>query len=246
MEPRRSYRAAVSQLAAAQKSGAGVPAYLRWVNRGLGRRAAAAAWVLGLTPNMVTVLSALLSCCGLVVIAFLPGSWAASCSAAALLLAGFALDSADGQLARLSGTGSAAGEWLDHVVDAARLPLVHLAVAAHLYRANEPLWVVMGAVAFLVLSSVWFFAQTLAEKLSPPSAPGADSPTWVSFIRLPYDPGFLYLTVALLAIRPAFVLAYLALFVVTAAVASMSLVRKYRSLAQLQPRPAAAGRVVQP
>jgi phosphatidylglycerophosphate synthase len=250
-EPRRSYRAAVSRLAAVQKSGAGVPAYLRWVNRGLGRRAAAAAWVLGLTPNMVTVLSALLSGCGLVIIAFLPGSWAASCSAAGFLLAGFALDSADGQLARLTGTGSTAGEWLDHVVDAARLPLVHLAVAAHLYRANEPLWVVMGAVAFLVVSSVWFFAQTLAEKLSPPSAPvasapGAGNPIWVSFIKLPYDPGFLYLTVALLAIRPAFVLVYLALFVITAAVASLSLVGKYRSLTQLRPQsmPSGSGTLV--
>jgi phosphatidylglycerophosphate synthase len=149
-------------------------------------------------------------------------------------------------LARLTSTGSAAGEWLDHVVDAARLPLVHLAVAAHLYRANEPLWIVMGAVAFLVLSSVWFFAQTLAEKLSPPNAPGAVAPTWVSFLKLPYDPGFLYLAITLLAIRPAFVLVYLALFAVTAAVASMSLVRKYRSLAQLPPQPAATGRVVQP
>jgi phosphatidylglycerophosphate synthase len=224
------YRWAVAHLATQQKPGAGVPAYLRWVNRGLGRRAAAAAFVLRLTPNLVTALSAILSLTALVLLATLPASPLSAATATALLLAGYALDSADGQLARLTGRGSIAGEWLDHVVDAARLPLFHLAVAVHLFRAGEEHWVVLAAIAFLILSSVWFFAQTLAEKLSPLAPVGSDAPAWVSFIKLPYDVGLLYATVALLSFRPAFVTAYLAVFVVTALVAMLSLARKYAFL----------------
>nr|WP_218869225.1 CDP-alcohol phosphatidyltransferase family protein [Leifsonia psychrotolerans] len=222
-------------MTSAQKSGSGVPAYLRWINRRLGRQAAAYAYVLGLTPNIVTALSALLSLVALAMIAFAPSTVGVAMGATALLLAGYALDSADGQLARLTGTGSLAGEWLDHVVDAARLPLFHLAVAVHFFRAGETEWVVMVALGFVVLSSVWFFAQTLADKLLvgsgvPAREHPADSPVWVSFLKLPIDVGFLYLGVALLAARDAFLIFYLGLFAVTVLVAALSLSRKYRAL----------------
>ena len=46
----------------------------------------------------------------------------------ACLVLGYALDAADGQLARLRGGGSPAGEWLDHMVDAAKISSLHLAV----------------------------------------------------------------------------------------------------------------------
>lgn len=227
---RRTYSAAVGRLAAAQKSGAGVPAYLRWVNRSLGRRAAAAAYVLKLTPNMVTALSALLSLGALVVIAFVPASLGWALTAPALLLAGYALDSADGQLARLTGAGSVAGEWLDHVVDAARLPLFHLAVAVHVFREEGPLWLVGVALLFMLLASVWFFAQTLAEKLSVESPTAENSPPWVSLVKLPWDVGLLYLIVAFIAHPPVFSVVYSMLFSITALVALFSLRRKYRAL----------------
>ena len=47
------FRDAFSALNAAQKPGMGVPAYTRWVNRRLGRYAAAAAYALRWTPNAV-------------------------------------------------------------------------------------------------------------------------------------------------------------------------------------------------
>lgn len=232
----RSYRSAIEQLASAQKPGAGVPAYMRWVNRRLGRYAAAAAFVLNLTPNAVTAIGALLSGVALVVIAALNPSPGASVVAAGLLLAGFVLDSADGQLARLTRTGSVAGEWLDHVVDATRLPLIHLAIAVHLFRAGASLWLVTAALTFLVLSSAWFFAQTLAEKLSTaPADASAEAPAWVSFLKIPYDPAILYVAVALLAVPAAFATLYLALFVVTALVAALSLQRKYEALKGVAP-----------
>ena len=227
---RTGYSAAVGRLAAAQKSGAGVPAYLRWVNRGLGRRAAAAAYVVKLTPNRLTALSAVLSLIALAVIAFVPVSLGWALTAMVLLLAGYALDSADGQLARLTGTGSVAGEWLDHVVDAARLPLFHLAVAVHVFREEGPLWLVGVALLFMLLASVWFFAQTLAEKLSVVAPTAENSPPWVSFVKLPWDVGLLYLIVAFIALPPVFSVVYSALFAITALVALLSFRRKYRGL----------------
>ncbi|PJJ72440.1 phosphatidylglycerophosphate synthase [Diaminobutyricimonas aerilata] len=233
---RPRYRLGRSRLRDAQKSGAGVPAYLRWVNRGLGRQAAAVAYTLGLTPGAVTAASALVSLAAIVVLvtAPLPGTWAVLASV--LLLVGYALDSADGQLARLTGTASRAGEWLDHVVDAVRLPLLHAALAWALIRIDAPAWSVAVALAFAVLASSWFFSQTLAEKLAPPERSASDAPAWVSFVKLPYDTGTLYLLVIALIWLPAFLVLYTALFAGTLVVAAGSLRRKYRMLAE-QPAP---------
>ncbi|RZU63987.1 phosphatidylglycerophosphate synthase [Microterricola gilva] len=237
-----SYRAAVARLASAQKSGAGQPAYLRWVNRPLGRRAAAAASVLGLSPNAVTLLSALCSLAALLLIALLPPTIAVALGATALLLAGYALDSADGQLARLTGSGSLAGEWLDHVVDAARLPLFHLAIAVHFFRWSDSFWLVGAALGYMLLSSVWFFAQTLAEKLGQAGSAESDAPVWMSFVKTPYDVGTVYLTVLALPFPALFATLYLLLFAFTLAVAALSFRRKYRMLAaQSRPATASAG-----
>lgn len=234
-----SYRAAVARLASAQKSGAGQPAYLRWVNRPLGRRAAAAAFVLGLSPNAVTLLSGLCSLAALLLIALLPPTMGVALGATALLLAGYALDSADGQLARLTGTGSLAGEWLDHVVDAARLPLFHLAIAIHFFRWGDSFWLVGAALGYMLLSSVWFFAQTLAEKLGERGPDAPDAPVWMSFVKAPYDVGTVNLIVLALPFPSVFAALYLALFAFTLGVAALSLRRKYRTLAA-ETRPAQA------
>ena len=221
----------------AQKSGVGVPAYLRWVNRGLGRRAAAVAYVLRWSPNQVTGLSMILS----VARNGCPCLGSADCGDGTrcqlLLLAGYALDSADGQLARLTGTGSAAGEYLDHVADAMRLPAFHLAVAVYLLRAFDGAWPLFIALAFAVLSSAWFFAQILADKMGVQQAKQSgdkQASTWVSFVKLPYDAGVLYLLVSLAAWPTVFLLGYSLIFVVNVVVAAGSIGRKYRVLSQRQ------------
>lgn len=231
----RTYRSALGALSAAQKSGAGVPAYLRWVNRGLGRKAAAVSYVFGLTPNVVTLISALASLSGMLLIAFTPPRWETSVAAVLLLLLGYALDSADGQLARLTKSGSAAGEWLDHVVDAVRLPAFHLAIAASFMLRPDPgdRWPAAVALVFMIVASVWFFGQILAASLSksPASAPGSDAALWVSFAKIPYDVSFLYLIILTLPLVGLFSALYISLFCVTVLVAVVSLLRKYRSLA---------------
>lgn len=232
----RSYRAAMAALTTAQKSGAGVPAYLRWVNRPLGKRLAAVAFVLRMSPAAVTGISGLVSLAGVLLLAVAPPNEGTALGVTALLLGGYALDSADGQLARLTQSGSVAGEWLDHVVDAARLPSVHLGVAVSLARRGTPAadWASLVAVSFMVLVSAWFFGQILAEKLGRDGQgrPGASAPTWVSWAKLPYDVGFLYMMMLLLPFVDVFLILYVGLFLLNLSVAAASMRRKYRSLVE--------------
>lgn len=116
------------ELRGAQKSSKGVSLYSRYVNRPAGRLLAAGAYRAGLTPNQVTMISALFTFSSIVAVALVEPSWWLGVAVYAGLVVGFAFDSADGQLARLTGRGGPDGEWLDHVVDCAKMILVHSAV----------------------------------------------------------------------------------------------------------------------
>ena len=67
--PERTFRAGFDALKAAQKTSKGAPAYSRFVNRPFGRALAAIAYVLGRTPNQLTVLSAACTYSALAIIA---------------------------------------------------------------------------------------------------------------------------------------------------------------------------------
>ena len=155
-----TYREALAGLAAAQKPNYGVPAYSRFVNRPAGRRLAALAAAYGATPTQVTVASAVASGIGIAVIAAGRPVWYQGLAVAVALVVGYALDAADGQLARYTGAGSAAGEWLDHSVDAVKISALHLAVLVSLYRADVVaerwLWAPMV---------VWYMPVMNAERL---------------------------------------------------------------------------------
>ncbi|MBF5080366.1 CDP-alcohol phosphatidyltransferase family protein [Quadrisphaera sp. INWT6] len=164
---RPTYRDSLRRLQAAQKSAQGAPIYSRFVNRPLGRRLAAVAHVLGMTPNQVTASSAVATGAAVVAVAVLPSAWWKGLLVAALLVLGYALDAADGQLARLRGGGSLAGEWLDHVVDAAKTASLHLAVAVGAYRTFDALaegWLLVPLV-FSAVASTWFFTIILNDHL---------------------------------------------------------------------------------
>src|SRR5688572_6062190 len=109
-----SYAAAVERLASAQKGSRNAPAYSRWVNRPLGRRFAAMAYVAGLTPDRVTGISGCFTFARIGVLALADPHPLVGLLVGVLLVIGYALDSADGQLARLRGGGTLRGEWLDH------------------------------------------------------------------------------------------------------------------------------------
>lgn len=222
-------------LTSAQKPGAGVPAYLRWINRPLGGRFALLAANWEWSPNGVTALSALFGFAGIgVLVGWTNG--AAGPVAAALLLIGYILDSADGQLARIQGRGGPAGEWLDHVVDGVRAPLVHIAVAIHLLRTDAPEWLAVVAASFSALVSAWFLSQLLAEKLLPKAPPPANDGSrgiLDSFVKQPQDPSTTYFMLALIGLTVVFTIAYTVLFVWLLLIFALSLRRKHFQLTAL-------------
>jgi phosphatidylglycerophosphate synthase len=216
------FGSALRRLADAQKSSKGGPAYSVWVNRRLGRYAAAAAYSLGLTPNLVTALSAACSAAAVALIVLTSGWWT-GIGAALLLVLGYLLDSADGQLARLQGGGSLAGEWLDHMVDSVKITVVHLAVLVHLYRFDDldTAWLLVP-VGFTVVAVSLFFAQLLNEQLRrnkliatrPQEVGVVEQASFASsMLKLPSDYGVLCWSFVLLGAPDLFLAVYTFLFV---------------------------------
>ncbi|MBD9231961.1 MAG: CDP-alcohol phosphatidyltransferase family protein, partial [Rothia mucilaginosa] len=164
-----TFSSTLRSLEAAQKPGIGVPAYTRWVNRRVARYFAAAAVALGITPNGVTAISAACSAAGLIVLITCPPTVGVGICAAMLFALGYGLDSADGQVARVTGASSPAGEWLDHVVDSIRVPSVHMAtlLSFFLYPAHYSFsgshafngWLIAMPMIFTALTAGHFMSQ---------------------------------------------------------------------------------------
>lgn len=244
--PGTRYRETVAQLAAAQKSRKGAPAYSVLVNRRLGRLLAAAAHHTGLTPNVVTLLSAAASFSGIAVLAVSSPSWTVGGVVCALLVLGYALDAADGQLARLRGGGSPSGEWLDHMVDSLKISSLHLAVLVHTYRHGEleDRWLLVP-VGYAAVAAVSFFAQILNEQLvrnhggpSVVSEPGGTERASLvrSVLKVPTDYGLLCLVFVLLGAPDVFLVAYGAMFAGSAGYLAVALVKWYGDVRGLDPR----------
>ncbi len=198
------YRAALARLSGVQKTAKGAPAYSRFVNRWLGRRLAAAAYVWGWTPNQVTAVSACFTFAGIAALATFPPTLLLAALVTAALVIGYALDSADGQLARLRGGGSAAGEWLDHVVDSIKTSTIHVAVLISMFRFFdfESVWPLLVPVTFAGVAATWFFAVFLTDQLrrahsvasgQPMPTATTTAPLVRSLLVLPTDYGVLCL-----------------------------------------------------
>ncbi|MEJ8642402.1 CDP-alcohol phosphatidyltransferase family protein [Streptomyces sp. MS1.HAVA.3] len=231
---------ALQELRGAQKSAKGVSLYSRFVNRPAGRYLAAASYALGLTPNQVTLVSAAFSFAAVAAVALAAPSWGLGIAVWAALAVGFAFDSADGQLARLRGGGSAAGEWLDHVVDCAKLTALHTCVLIAFYRFPEEYGIAGGAGGWLLVplgfqfaSVVTFFGGLLTEKLKPKPAPGspAASPSTLRAVALlPVDYGVFCLVFLLLGGGKLFAWAYAGLGVVAGLFLLAFLAKWFREL----------------
>lgn len=243
--------ATVRRLASAQKGAArGAPAYSLFVNRPLGRVPAALAFRLGWTPNQVTALSAVLSLAGVLVLSLAPLSLTMGIAVWLLLAGGYVLDSADGQLARLRGGGSPAGEWLDHVIDAWKISSVHLAVLVMLFRQvdlAQPAWLLVP-VGFTVVAAVSFFAMILNDLLKAryPTvpAPSRASTPLRSIAGLPTDYGVLCLSFVLLGLPAVFLAVYSALLAANTLYLGLALVKWYGDMRVLgtQPTPSSTAR----
>lgn len=235
--------AAVRRLRSAQKSSKGAPLYSLYVNRPLGRVFAAAAYQVRLTPNQVTGISAVFTFTGIAALALLPAQWWVGLLVAGCLVLGYALDSADGQLARLRGGGSRTGEWLDHMIDSAKICSLHLAVLITMARSfslEQQAWLLVPMV-FCVASVVNFFGMLLVELLvrehraaTGQARPAPTRATPVrSMLKIPTDYGVLCLAFALLGAPALFLGVYTFLAAGTLGYLSLIVVKWYRDVSRL-------------
>lgn len=243
---RPTRREVVSRLARSQKSNRGAAAYSRWVNRRAGRQIAAVAYLLGLTPNQVSAISALFTFSAIAALAVLHPGWPLAILAALVLLIGYAFDSADGQLARLRGGGSPAGEWLDHVLDSIKVSAIHISIAIMWFRFYHfahaaTLLVPLG---FAVTSAVFFFAMILSDMLrrierasaggtpvtTSSVSPDEPAPVLRSLIVLPNDYGVLCLSIVLVPLRNVFIAVYTSLLAANVLFLLAGCVRWYREM----------------
>jgi phosphatidylglycerophosphate synthase len=107
-----------------------------------------AMWTRG-TPNQITWLALLLGLGAATCFAF--GSWGWLLTGAVLYHVSFILDCMDGKLARLTGSGSVFGAWLDYVFDRVRVLACAVALMGGQYVRTEQvvyLWLAL-AVVFL-------------------------------------------------------------------------------------------------
>ncbi|MEU1471067.1 CDP-alcohol phosphatidyltransferase family protein [Streptomyces sp. NPDC005761] len=240
----KSTGAVLRELRGAQKPAKGVSLYSRYVNRPAGRVFAAVAYRLGMTPNQVTLTSAVFTFAALAAVALVRPAWGLGVLVCLGLAVGFALDSADGQLARLTGRGGLDGEWLDHVVDCAKMILVHTVVLISFYRYFGPdsdAWLLLP-LGFLFVAVLTFCAGLLREQLGKAaarSAPaGAASPGPASRLRavalLPADYGVFCLVFLLLGDETAFRTGYAVLAAVHALFLVAFLGKWFRELRALR------------
>lgn len=232
------------ELRGAQKPSKGVSLYSRYVNRPAGRLLAAGAYRLGLTPNQVTATSAAFTFAAIAAVALLEPSWWLGVAVHAGLAVGFAFDSADGQLARLTGRGGPDGEWLDHVVDCAKMILVHSAVLISFHRFGGlpgEGWLLLP-LGFLFVAVLTFCAGLLREQLGRAAARAAPVPAGAaapaSRVRavalLPADYGVFCLVFLLLGAPGAFRAGYAALAAVHAVFLVAFLAKWFRELKTLR------------
>jgi phosphatidylglycerophosphate synthase len=184
------------QLAGSQKKGAGTPAYTRFVNRWLGRLFASILACFNTSPNIVSLVSGLITITSLLLFTIIEDITIIKSSLLVIsLYFAYALDSSDGQLARLLNKQSKQGEWLDHTLDAIKIPLSH-GVAIYLIYNNSipnPGWIIFY-LAILSFACANFLSGILKSKLKPNNSTNINmlskhKTSIRSFLTLPLDYG---------------------------------------------------------
>ena len=175
-------------------------------------------------------------------LAALPASGWLGLAVTVALALGYALDSADGQVARLRGGGSAAGEWLDHVVDAVKSSSLHAAVLLSAYRflpEAQRGWLLLP-LGFLVVGTVSFAVFLLNDLLKAArlrrdttSVIRTGSTPLRSLLGAPTDYGVLVHVFLLLGLPAAFLTVYGLLFAASACYLAVALPKWFRDMSDL-------------
>lgn len=201
---------------------------------------AAFAHTIGLTPNQVSVVSAVFTFTGIVLLATVPPSIGLGIAVWLLLAIGYAWDSADGQVARLRGGGSLVGEWLDHIFDAAKLVSLHIAVAIGAYRffdLDSALWLLVPLI-FSIVATTTFFGMILNDLLRarqgvPQAAQAGGSSPLRAILGIPTDYGTWCLAFALWGWNAGFMVIYTLLALAALLYLGAAVVIWYRKMKSL-------------
>jgi phosphatidylglycerophosphate synthase len=128
-------------------------------------------------PNAVTLASAALMLAAAGLIAFGPSGWAGRATTAMAMALALVLDTADGRLARLQGTSSAFGRWLDQFLDEMADLALHAAIAWSAFaRDGRPAWLLLGIV-YASGKYLFLVQSTLGDELERGSSlRGPDDP----------------------------------------------------------------------
>ena len=143
----------------------------------LARRLAERLCPTSITPNAVTLASGTLMLWAAAIIALGPGGWIGRVTVASSLALALVLDTADGRLARLQGTSSAFGRWLDQVLDELADMALHAAIAwAAFARDGRPIWLLLGII-YASGKYLFLIQSLLGEELEgSKNNPGASLP----------------------------------------------------------------------
>jgi phosphatidylglycerophosphate synthase len=156
----------------------------------LAERLAAALEPTSVRPNALTLASFLLMLLAAAIMGFAAKGHLPALACAFALAAALVLDTADGRLARLQGTSSAFGRWLDHVCDELADMALHAAIAWSAFQsAGQAYWLALG---MLYASGKYMFviesvAGTELQEAAPrqlPSRWSGRSPSTVRHNRL--------------------------------------------------------------
>lgn len=112
-------------------------------------------------PNGLTLAAGFLMLAAAALVACFPSTLALQVTIAAALALALVLDTADGHLARLQGTASPFGRWLDHILDELADVSLHGAIAwAAFAQSGHPAWLVLGIL--YVSGKYLFLVQSIA------------------------------------------------------------------------------------
>ncbi|AMV39846.1 CDP-alcohol phosphatidyltransferase family protein [Planctomyces sp. SH-PL62] len=127
-------------------------------------------------PNALTLAAGGLMLAGAALVACGGSGWTVRAITALAFAAALVLDTADGRLARLQGSCSAFGRWLDQVLDELADVALHAAIAWAAFAATmEPIWLVLGML--FASGKYMFLIQSLTGEAMEKSSPrGAEAP----------------------------------------------------------------------
>jgi phosphatidylglycerophosphate synthase len=126
----------------------------------LARRLAEYLCPTSIRPNALTLTSGALMLSAAGLIAAGPDDWSSRFAVSLSMALALVLDTADGRLARLQGTSSAFGRWLDQVLDELADLALHAAIAWAAFRRDaNAVWLVMGII--FVSGKYLFLVQSL-------------------------------------------------------------------------------------